>query len=240
MTRPISVIWHDVECGSYAADLKLWEEFADQFVGPILDLGCGTGRVGLHLARRGHLITGMDANAALVAAFNERAGELPATARAGDARDFELGEECALVVAPMQLVQLFAGASERLECLRSVAAHLRPGGQAAFAIVEEIPVASSPSPPLPDVRELDGWVYSSLPLETAVSDGRIAIHRLRQIVSPLGELSDEVDEVRLCTLSVATLEDEAVEAGLRPVGRRAIPATDAHIGSTVVLLEREA
>ena len=41
--RGADVIWHDTECGGYAADLPLWEEMADHAVGPILDLGCGTG-----------------------------------------------------------------------------------------------------------------------------------------------------------------------------------------------------
>ncbi len=85
---------------------------------------------------------------------------------------------------------------------------------------------------------MDGWVYSSLPLETVVADGEIVVRRLRQTVSPEGSLSDEVDEVRLRILSAEGLEREAREAGLRPAGRRAIPATDAHVGSTVVLFER--
>jgi SAM-dependent methyltransferase len=237
----MSAIWHDVECRGYEADLALWEELADSAEGPILDLGCGTGRVGVHLARREHLVTGIDRDPALVAAFDERTDGLPAMARVADARRFGLNREFGLALAPMQLVQLFAGESERVACLSCVAAHLRPGGLAAFAIVEEMPAEiADPSPPLPDVREADGWVYSSLPLETVVGDGEIVVRRLRQTVSPGGELSDEVDEVRLRRLSADRLEREAEEAGLRPTGRRAIPPTDAHVGSTVVLLEKEA
>jgi SAM-dependent methyltransferase len=242
-TRPMgrsSVAWHDAECGAYSTDLALWEELTDDADGEVLDLGCGTGRVGLHLARKGHRVTGLDADAALLAAFREKAGGRPVEVELGDARWFELGREFELVLAPMQLVQLFAGAEERVECLRCVAGHLGPGGIAALAIVEEVRAAEVGGALLPDVREVDGWVYSSLPIETGVDADSIVVRRLRQAVSPKGEMSEEVDEIRLQRLSAETLEREAVEAGLAPVGRREIPATDAHVGSTAVLLERGA
>ena len=46
---------------------------------------------------------------------------------------------------------------------------------------------------LPDVRERDGWVFSSLPLEVSVDDDGIEVRRLRQIVCPDGELSERSD-----------------------------------------------
>jgi len=95
-------------------------------------------------------------------------------------------------------------------------------------------------PPLPDTREVDGWVYSSLPIDAQVDSGSIRVRRLRQTVSPQGELEEELYEVGLCSLDAAALESEAREAGLAPAGRLTIPPTDAHIGSTVVLLEKEA
>jgi hypothetical protein len=184
-------------------------------------------------------VLGLDREASLAAALNERAGESPAEAEVGDARDFRLGTEFGLVLAPMQLVQLFAGVEERARCLRCVAGHLRAGGLAAFAIVEEMAVAADAAP-LPDVREVDGWVYSSLPVGADVGREAIAVRRLRQTVAPGGELSEELDEVRLRRLDAATLEREAREAGLRPAGRRPVPVTAEHVGSTVVLLEGEA
>ena len=232
-----AVVWHDVECGAYSADLGLWEALADEAEESILDLGCGTGRVALHLAKRGHRVVGLDANAALLAAFSERADGLTAQAELGDARGFELEGEFGLVFGPMQLVQLFADGGERVDCLRCVARHLRPGGVAAFAIVEEMPPPTADAPLLPDIREVDGWVYSSLPLDADIDAGAIVVRRLRQTVSPEGELRDEVDSIGLRLLSADMLEAEAAEAGLRPAGRREIPATDAHVGSTVVLLE---
>jgi SAM-dependent methyltransferase len=230
-------IWHDVECGAYEADLRLWEELADQAGGPVLDLGCGTGRVALHLASRGHRVLGLDSDAGLVEVLAQRSGELPVEAEVGDARAFELGAEFGLALAPMQVLQLFADSEARIDCLRCAAAHLRPGGLLAAAIVDELPTADAASAPLPDAREVGGWVYSSLPLETVVDGDAIVVRRLRQAVSPDGELSEEVDEVRLQMLDAATLEREGRQAGLRPAGRREIPGTGDHVGSTAVLLE---
>jgi SAM-dependent methyltransferase len=230
--RDASVVWHEVECGAYSADLPLWEELAGGAGGPILDLGCGTGRVTSHLVRRGYDVTGLDLDERLIV---ELAG-----AASGDARDFELGRRFGLVLAPMQLLQLFAGSEERAACLRCVAQHLIPGGLAAFAIVESMPVPLDAASPLPDTREVDGWVYSSLPLDASVEAGAIRVRRLRQTVAPDGELAEELNEIALRTLDAEALEEEASRAGLRPAGRRPIPATDAHVGSTAVLVERSA
>ena len=126
-----SVIWHDVECGAYEGDLELWRELAAETGGPILDLGCGTGRVAIDLARHGHSVHGLDLDPELVAALNARAaaGELPAAARVGDGREFDLSEDFPLVLAPMQFIQVLGGAAERLACLRCARRHLRPDGR---------------------------------------------------------------------------------------------------------------
>lgn len=236
-----AVIWHDVECGAYAADLKLWEELAEGAEGPVLDLGCGTGRVSLYLARRGHRVVGLDTDATLLATFEERAGALPAEARLGDACGFELEEKFELVLAPMQLVQLFDAPAERIACLSSAASHLRPGGTIALAIapLEELLGGESIDPMeiAPDVREIDGWVYSSHTREIVVDSGKIAIRRRRERVSPEGVLTDDLNEVTLRVLSAETLESEGRAAGLKPAGRRSILPTEDHVGSTVVLLE---
>ena len=46
------VVWHDVECGRYSADLALWRELAAREPGPVLDVGAGTGRVALDARAR--------------------------------------------------------------------------------------------------------------------------------------------------------------------------------------------
>lgn len=232
-------IWHDVECASYGADLPLWEELGAAGGGAIVDLGCGTGRVTLHLARRGHEVIGVDHDATLLAALRSRASELTVETVHADAREFVLDRPVALALAPMQTLQLLEGTEDRIACLRRVAAALAPGGRFAAAILEEMPPFDDSPPPLPDVREVDGWVYSSLAVEAAVGPGEIVIHRLRQTVSPAGELGEEPNRVRIETFSSAQLEEEAATVGLAPVERHLIGPTDIHVGSTVVVLGKE-
>lgn len=253
MSPSTAVIWHDVECGGYDADLPLWEELAERQGDPVLELGCGTGRVALHLARRGHRVYGLDRDQELLDALAERAADLRPSgvgkkSAAGtepsvvpvqaDARSFELADPVALVLAPTHLLQLLPDAAARAECLRRIAAALRPGGHFAAAIIEGMPAPDGAPPPLPDVREVDGWVYSSLALEAAIGPGEIIVRRLRHAVSPEGELSEEPNEVRIATFPADSLEADAEAAGLVPAGRRQIPPTELHVGSIVVLLER--
>ena len=85
-----AAIWHEVECGGYTADLPLWEELADETGKPIMELGCGAGRVALHLAaRRASLVIGLDRDRELVEAVWERGTGCHRRRRAGDVRDFD-------------------------------------------------------------------------------------------------------------------------------------------------------
>ena len=235
------VTWHDIECGHYTADLPLWEELVARTGGGIMELGCGTGRVTRHIGKDTERLTmGVDRDPELVSALWERSQWRAGDAEVEDVRSFDLGEKFGLVLAPMQLIQLLAGKLERISCFGCVADHLIPGGMAAFAIVEEMPdlSAGDAAPPLPDVAQVEGWIYSSLPLPPESREGRVVLRRLRQTVDPDGKMSDELNEVEICMLSAETLEEEAQTVGLIPADRRQIPQTEAHVGSTVVLLEK--
>jgi hypothetical protein len=145
-----------------------------------------------------------------------------------------------LIAGPMQLAHLLGGPEGRSSMLRCAADHLAPGGRIALALLAgNAASAAGTPPPLPDVLERDGWIYSSLPIEVRRAPGALEVRRLRQAVSPRGELSEELDVTRLDDLTPAGLEEEARGCGLRPAGRLTIPETPDHVGSTVVLLERE-
>ncbi len=234
-----ALIWHDLECGAYEADLPLWSELAAAAGSAVLELGCGSGRVALHLARRGSRVTGIDSAPELVAELRRRGAreDLEVRGEVADAAGFELDERFGMIVAPMQLIQLLPGAVARQRCLEAIAAHLEPGGRAALAIVVGAESGFPASPPLPDVHEAGGWVYSSLPLGVGVDDGALTVDRLRQTVAPDGSLREDRNTDRLRVLDADQLEHEARDAGLRPVERLAIDPTAAHVGSAVVVLE---
>ena len=162
----MSVIWHDLECGHYAEDLQLWRSLARDHGDPVLDIGAGTGRVTLDLAREGHRVTALDRDDELLAELARRAGDLEVRTVLADAREFELGEQFALCVVPMQTIQLLGGVEGRGRFLERAKRHLLPGGVLAIAISEALElfdVAGGAAAPLPDMCELDGVVYSSHP-----------------------------------------------------------------------------
>jgi len=233
-----AVIWHDVEHGSYDADLALWRQLAATTGERVLDLGAGTGRVAIDLAAHGKDVVALDSDAELLVELAERAPSV--TTVNADARSFALESRFGLIIAPMQLVQILGGHEGRLGMLQAVHAHLSPGGLFAAALSDPgdaLPQEQVP-PPLPDIVERDGWVFSSQPISMYEEDGHVVIDRRRQAVSPTGELQVEDARIELDVVTLERFEREARAVGLRPVARKLIPETLDHIGSTVVLCLR--
>jgi SAM-dependent methyltransferase len=248
--RPV-VIWHDLECGLYTADLELWRELADANAAkgePILEIGAGTGRVSLDLARHGHAVTAVERDPTLLAALSERVAGLDVAAVGADARDFRLArDDFALCLVPMQTVQLMGGPSGRLAFLRAVRAHLRDGGVLACALVEQIDPFDADAEELqlePELARHEGALYSSSPVRVSVGEHRIRIELHRRIELPeahaggergTGE-QPEREVIELDRLTAARLQQEARRVGLRALEVRSVSPTELHTASTVVIL----
>ena len=234
----IDVIWHDVECSRYVADLPVWRELARVEAGPVLDVGAGTGRVTLDLARHGHRVVALDREPAFLATLRERAGDLPVETVVADASGFDLGgRRFGLVIAPMQTIQLL-GDVGRAGFLRSARAHLVPGGLLACAMTGEMEAFDGTTfvLPLPDMTIIDGTSYFSQPTALRDLGDRMAIERVRSVVNARGERSSSDDVIHLDKVGTEQVELEALQAGFSPLGTRVIAPTEEHEGTVVVML----
>jgi SAM-dependent methyltransferase len=239
VTVSAHVVWHDVECGGYAADLVLWHELAREAGGPVLDVGAGTGRVALRLAAEGLDVTALDRDAELLGVLEHRAraaGVEVETVRA-DAAGFDLPERFALIAVPMQTLQLLPDEAARGGFFASARRALVPDGLLAAAIADELePFEEQFSLPTPDVGEAGGLQYLSQPVAVRERPGAVRIERIRQVVAPDGSRTSEDDVIELRTLSAEAVAVEAEPHGLRAEPALEIPATLEHVGSTVVML----
>jgi SAM-dependent methyltransferase len=235
----MTVIWHDLECGAYVEDLDVWRALAAEHGDPVLDVGAGTGRVALDLARRGHEVAALDRDTVLIAELERRAAGLDLTTVVADARQFELGRRFPLIIVPMQTIQLLGGKRGRHQFLITAGGHVLPGGVLAVAIselLESFSVEEGIRPPTPDMREIDGIVYSSQPTAVREDSDGFVLERLRERIGPHGDRDTEQDLIRLDRLTASQLEREALAAGLKLLGRWVVPATDEYVGSVVVKL----
>jgi SAM-dependent methyltransferase len=229
------VMWHDVECGRYDADLPLWLELAAEAQEGVLDIGAGTGRVALRLAKAGHAVTALDLDPELLRTLTERAGKagVSVPTLTADAADFTLPHPVGLVAVPMQTIQLLP---ERAGFFAAAKRALAPGGRVAVAIATDLePYDGTPPLPPPDLGRSDGWTYISQPIAIRIDGDEVQIERLRQMVGPDGERATFDDVIRLHVVTPGGLADEAAEHGLEAEELRHVPETPEHVASEVVI-----
>ncbi|WP_121257208.1 class I SAM-dependent methyltransferase [Nocardioides ferulae] len=113
----------------------------------VLDAGCGTGRIAVHLAERGYRVVGVDVDETMLAVARAEAPELDW--RFGDLAALELGEEFDVVLLAGNIVPLLEPGTLP-DVARQLAAHTAPGGLVVcgFGLDEQHLPAGCPVTPL--------------------------------------------------------------------------------------------
>lgn len=132
---------YDYEYRRRRADVTFYRELANQRkADKILELGAGSGRVTIPLARDGHHVVATDQSKAMLGKLRARVEALPKAAAArvtvaeGDLRDFAVGGRFPLVIAAFNVLEHLYTRGELDACLKRVVAHLAPGGAFAFDV----------------------------------------------------------------------------------------------------------
>ena len=119
----------DLEHDDFADDLPLYEQLARRGDGPLLELGVGTGRIAIELARAGFEVWGIDSSEPMLERARCKAAGLDRLhLQPGDMRDFALDTRFALVFAGMGAFHHLLTRDDQLSCLRAVKRHLTPDG----------------------------------------------------------------------------------------------------------------
>ena len=115
-------------------DLEFYVGAAREAGTPVLEIGCGTGRVLIPTARAGIEITGLDFSPSMLTVCRQRLLAEPEPVRSrvelveGDMRRFDLGRTFNLVTIPFRPFQHLVSVEDQLACLGSIRRHLVPGG----------------------------------------------------------------------------------------------------------------
>ena len=120
-------------------DIPFYVEEAVSSGSPVLELGSGTGRIAIPIARSGIEIVGLESSTEMLKVAEAKSKALGAydsriTWTYGDMRDFSLGREFALVIIPFRGFLSLLSVEEQRSCLRCIKDHLAPGGRLVFDI----------------------------------------------------------------------------------------------------------
>ena len=125
-----------------AQDVAFYRDAARDFGDPILELGCGTGRITMALAQMGKRITGLDISEKMLERAGRKRSALHTEERErvhlvqGDMARFDLGEKFRLILIPFRPFQHLLEVQQQLDCLECVRKHLAPGGRLVLDVFQ--------------------------------------------------------------------------------------------------------
>lgn len=142
MTYALLARYYDLENAGFTEDLDFWLELAEAYGSPVLELGCGTGRVLLNLARRGHAVTGVDNSPEMLARLDARLQTAshrhlaqPPTLLQASMDDFETPQRFRLAIMPFNTFMHLLTPEAQLAALARIRQHLAPGAVLALDVI---------------------------------------------------------------------------------------------------------
>lgn len=125
---------YDVVYSWYTVDIAFYVELAKRSQGPVLEVGCGSGRILIPTFEAGVDIDGLDAAPDMLRALEAKARAKSLTPRLveADMRDFRMPRKYALITIPFRAFQHLESTDDQLRALRSIREHLEPGGSLVF------------------------------------------------------------------------------------------------------------
>ena len=173
-------------------DVGFYVEMAKQSAGPVLELGCGTGRVLVPIARAGIEIVGVDPSAHMLAVCRDKLSREPQVVQSrvrlveGDMRRIALDRQFPLVTTPYRSFQHLLTVEEQLSCLNSIREHLTPEGRLVLDVF---------NPSLAMLVDERSFEERGDEPEFTMPDGRKVVRRFRTVARNLPEQSFRAEEV---------------------------------------------
>jgi ubiquinone/menaquinone biosynthesis C-methylase UbiE len=124
---------YDVTMVDWPGEIDFYRQLVAEEVEPgqgvVLDIACGTGRIGLRLAEAGTSVVGLDRSPDMLAVARRKSLHADRIRWVeGDMRSFELGRLFDLVLIPSHSFQHLNTAADQAACLACIRRHLKPGG----------------------------------------------------------------------------------------------------------------
>lgn len=135
-----TVEYYDLFHADRLEDVAFWKNIACRTNGPVLEIACGTGRVGIEIARQGQELYGVDQSEDVLNVFRRKLAAEPDEVRQrvhltrGDMRSFDLGRKFSLAIIPFRSLQHVLTLDDQLAAFKTARRHLIDGGILGFDV----------------------------------------------------------------------------------------------------------